>query len=478
MLRVENLGYRHLRAEVPALGGLDFQLNSGQVLVVCGHSGSGKSTLLSILSGLIPHYFKGELSGRVTLDGDEPRQSSLRQWGRRTGLMMQNPETQFLAGTVAEEIALTLRCRQIQAAEAAELTERQIARFRLEEIRGRSVFQLSEGQKQKVVLAALTALKPKLLLLDEPSANLDPFSTAELAETLAALKDEGLSMVIADHRLNWLDGLADQALVLQQGRTAAQGGWDILGDESLREQLNLRTIKAPAAISAAVPPKEPKEPKGAVVVEGLRFAYPGGPEIIDGLDAVLPYGRVTVLTGPSGRGKTTLARLLCGLEKPGGGRISFGVREGGQVVLQNADHQLYMATAKAEVELSLKVHGVGGGADEILASFGLGELAGRHPQSLSGGEKQRLVVAAGQAVPAGLLVLDEPTSGLDGFNLRLMAAQIRRIAAEGPAVLVVTHDLELASLCADYHLTLPERSADFDRAGQASPLPRATHPQL
>ncbi|MDR3153887.1 MAG: ATP-binding cassette domain-containing protein [Deltaproteobacteria bacterium] len=659
MLEARSLSYRYPGAEGFALEDVSFALPAGEGLLVAGESGGGKSTLLALLAGLHLRFLKGEKRGEVLLDS-EPC-SSFADWAARTGLMTQNPETQFLAGSVEDELYLTLRCRGISGERASGTVEERLAAFGIARVRDSSVFRLSEGQKQKVVLASLTALRPRALFLDEPSANLDPASLDELAGLLKTVRDGGVSLVVADHRLYWLKGVCSRVLVLSRGKPAASGDWGILSDPCLRDRLGLRSSERPAQgrLSVAFAPRpEGQRPKdgrrekgphaagppeeggnggaasssgsreagrgeaggpgadfglaagkdvggqasslgtfgsdaagpasgtrnvggalsseavwasgdaedagyaevsgaagharasgaagyakasgasgadgnakasgvvgnfmasgdaeadgafeasgdaevagtvgcawasggyrasggdcnepmkapassrtgqggvrgsgslGGVEIEDLTFRYPGGPLILDGFSGRLPAGKVAALAGPSGRGKTTLARLLCGLEKPLSGRILYGgepARAGlGQVVLQNSDHQLYMPSALEEVTVAL------GGkrklamprAMEMLESFGLGRLASRHPQSLSGGEKQRLVVAVGLARPTRLVVLDEPTSGLDGRNLRLMARQIRAVAESGPAVLVITHDEELVGLAADFALDL------------------------
>ncbi|MDR0622082.1 MAG: ATP-binding cassette domain-containing protein [Deltaproteobacteria bacterium] len=511
MLKVESLSYRHAHSDRQALKDVSFGLAPGQSLLLTGRSGSGKSTLLAILAGLYPHFLKGSLEGRATLDGLEAGRGGVAEWGKGARLMLQNPEAQFFAGTVGEEILLTLRCRGVTGQEADDIAKERLGTLGLLALRDHSVFKLSEGQKQKAVLAAFTSLRPKLLLLDEPSANLDPSFLADLKSVLKNLRKEGLSLIVADHRLYWLEGLCERLLVLEEGQVAFEGSFGDLADGQRRHRLGLRSPEAPRPtelpgprglnLPAAAPAgpeghpvSETGNPEGhpaseaaspeappangslqavqtavtvggngwAVRVENLRFSYPEGRELFGGLSLSLAAGEVTALTGPSGRGKTTLARLLCGLEKPTQGRVTYQGKpaglELGQVVLQNADHQLYMPTVLAEVTLSLG-QGKGGKAVkakamEILEAFGLAELADRHPQSLSGGEKQRLVVAVGLARPTKLLALDEPTSGLDGRNLSLMAAEIRKAAQAGPAVLVVTHDLELVSLCADRQLEL------------------------
>jgi energy-coupling factor transport system ATP-binding protein len=328
------------------------------------------------------------------------------------------------------------------------------------EARDRSIFKLSEGQKQRAVLAGLIAARPRLLLLDEPTANLDPASIASLASALFKLKESGLSLVIADHRLYWLKGLCQKAAVLEDGRMAYGGDLEGLASSELRSRLGLRSFEPPEL--RPLPAPDPAAP--GVRVSDLSFSYPGREPVFKDFSVHLPYGRVTALTGPSGRGKTTLARLLCGLIKPSSGAISYDGESGGphprlgRVILQNADHQLYMRSALEEIMLALEAGGSRRPrpleAERILSEYGLGELSGRHPQSLSGGERQRLAVAAGLANPARLAVLDEPTSGLDGRNLALMAKTLRRAADSGSAVLVATHDLELVAMAADHHFEL------------------------
>ncbi|MDR0355313.1 MAG: energy-coupling factor ABC transporter ATP-binding protein [Deltaproteobacteria bacterium] len=254
MLTVKSLSYRHAHSRQEALTDVDFSLAAGESLVVAGRSGSGKSTLLSLLAGLAPHFLKGAMSGSAELDGQKAGEEGVAKWGQGARLMLQNPEAQFIAGSVEEEILLTLRCRGVTGAQADELAQDRLKALNIEDIKDQSVFRLSEGQKQKAVLAALTALRPKILLLDEPSANLDPGSLAELAEVLLNLKKEGLSLIIADHRLYWLRGLGEKLLVLEQGRCAHFGELADLSDLALRTKLGLRDPSAPPKSELPRPP--------------------------------------------------------------------------------------------------------------------------------------------------------------------------------------------------------------------------------
>lgn len=462
MLKVKNYWYKHLHSQTYALQNINLEIKAGEALLLTGQSGSGKSTLLSAISGLIPHYYKGEAKGSIYIGDFEPKDVPLNKIGEKVGLMLQNAEVQFLAPTVEEEIFLSLKCRNLDLAYCKELTQKQLKKFKLEHISQSSVFDLSEGQKQKVVLAALTALKPQVILLDEPTANLDPVSIAELKEILRTLKQEGAALLIADHRLSWLSDLCESIVVLNHGEICWQGDFKALLENEQYAELGLRDPRT--AHERYIETLNWETRAEGLKATGLHFGYTPENPVFTNFSCVIPYGRVTILNGPSGLGKTTLAKVLSGLVAPQQGQIYFDetavvkkqLPQYTRVVLQNSDHQLYMNSVLSEVCLAISMCPRTGTnkAREVLGGFGLNALETRHPQSLSGGEKQRLVVAVGVAAPPKLVILDEPTSGLDGRNLRLMSDHIKKLAQLGIAVLVITHDVELINMCADYKISL------------------------
>ncbi|MDR2503690.1 MAG: ABC transporter ATP-binding protein [Deltaproteobacteria bacterium] len=465
MLHFSSVAYTYPHAPTPAVRDITFSLRPGEALLCTGRSGCGKSTLARLANGLAPHYLGGGMEGEVRTVGQNTRQSAPAQLAREAGTLFQDPESQFFALNVEDELGVALRWRGWEDAAVREAVSESAALLGIEDLLERPIFGLSEGQKQKTALAALLAAQPKLLVLDEPSANLDPESTAELARILLRLKEKGISLFIADHRLGWLSAVADRVLVLDAGRIAAEGPFALLRDAELRRRHGLRApeVHDPRPVL----PEAGEGDEAFFCCHELNFAYPKGKNIFTQAHFAFAPGRVTALLGENGVGKTTLARLLTGLERPQGGRVLAGGRvvkprrlpRHAQVVLQNAGHQLRMHSARAELEDALP-EGLAPGerrrdALAHLERYALQGLAERHPQSLSGGEKQRLAVACATVRKPRMLILDEPTSGLDGENMRRMADSMQQAARDGACLLVITHDLELMELaCAD-KITLP-----------------------
>lgn len=403
---------------------------------------------------------QGILQGQACVGKHSTHEESPAFLAQTVGSLFQEPERQFFALNVGDEIAFALQWRGWSLPQIAEAVEESAARLGITPLLERSVFELSEGQKQKVALAALLAARPRALLLDEPSANLDPEATADLAHTLDGLKKEGLAIMVVDHRLGWLRATADSVLVLHGGQTVAHGDFSLLDDASLRERYGLRnaTTHNPAD---SLPVQEAGTTASFFGCRDLSFSYRGSSSVLENVSLNFSPGDIVALTGKNGTGKTTLARLFTGLEKPGSGAVivcdiaipAKKLPRHVQVVLQNAGYQLRMRSVAAELDdaavslvpdkriRALKVA-------HTLARYGLEALAERHPQSLSGGEKQRLAVACATIRSPDILILDEPTSGLDGKNMRHMAESIRQAAASGAVVIVITHDLELmAEVC-------------------------------
>ena len=461
MLRCENVTYTYPHQQSPAVRDLSLSVKPGELVLCTGASGCGKSTLIRLLNGLCPHYFSGALQGRVLVNGAPTTEQTPPQLARQAGTLFQDPEQQFFALNVEDELSFALEWQGLGIETMRHAVAGAVRQFGLEEICQSSIHQLSEGQKQKVGLASLWTQRPQALVLDEPTANLDPESTAELALKLAQLKERGMAILVVDHRLYWLTDVVDRVVVMREGRIEAEGDFTMLHDAELRRRFGLREARVPDA-RRTLPGCTSAH--GLIQARDLTHAHKGRKPLYEGVNFDLPGG-VTAIIGHNGAGKTTLARILAGLDQQQNGEIFIRdqpcdakqrMRHSG-LVLQNADHQLHMRTVEQEVQTCLELAGQKNHdhARMLLEEFGLLHLAGRHPQSLSGGEKQRLVVACALAKRPSLLILDEPTSGLDGANMHRLAAAIERQAHQERSVLLITHDLELLAGMGRQALRLP-----------------------
>ena len=492
MIDVASLSFSYVSEltgdRVEALKDVELSADAGSLTLVCGASGCGKSTLMKALTGLVPQMTPGELDGVVSINGRNLADVALTDVGHLCSSVFQNPRTQFFCDTVAEELAF---CGENYGRERATLrqqSERAAKLMGISHLMERKLTTLSGGQLQKVALACALASGAPVLLADEPTSNLDPAAISEVRAALKVLKEQGLTIVVVEHRLHFLRGLADQVLLMESGRvTRRWNGAEFFSmGQAQRRSLGLRTLVDPGPPETWVGQvKEGRQEKQTgrqekreatpsqirLSCRGLSFAYGASP-VFEGLDADFPAGQITCIAGANGVGKTTLVRVLCGLAAPSSGSISMdGVpasrktrRSACALVMQDTGRQLFSDTLAGELTIGAS-HASGQSGEQLLADFDLANLGERHPLSLSGGQKQRLVIAAARATGRPIVILDEPTSGVDARHLDSITATLRRIADEGAAVVVVTHDGEFAAACADRLITLTATGAYCAREG-------------
>lgn len=478
MIVFEHVTYRYANADRDAVQDISLAVAPGEVVVVTGASGCGKTTLMRLANGLCPQVYAGSLQGRVTVDGLDVSHTPVAELSEVIGTLFQDPEEQFFALNVGDEIAFALRARGKSPQEVLRRTQSAAQRLGIEALLQRDIHALSEGQKQKVGLAALLALGPKTLIFDEPSANLDPESTEALAVVIAELKRAGAAILVVDHRLYWLRDVADRVCIMSQGRIERTVGFEQLTDQ-VRARWGLRQAQV-RDVRARLPRITPSfdgqlDAAGSVIsANNLRFSYDPAEPMFEDVSFAVPAG-VTALIGDNGTGKTTLARILTGLNAAQGEFCitnapvgKGGLIEHAGLVLQNADHQLQMRTVRQELEgAMLAAHAARARRskhwrpfrrtrlsaddhariDALLGRLNLEHVQSRHPQSLSGGEKQRVVIGCALAKSPAVLILDEPTSGLDGANMACIADILTQEAQAGCAVFLITHDLELLAVC-------------------------------
>lgn len=484
MIRFDHVSYRYPHAEYPTVENIHFHVPAGSITVVSGPSGCGKTTILRLANGLAPHYWKGELTGTVSIQGIDNQTRTVARIAEDAGTLFQDPEEQFFALNIGDEIAFALTWMGLPASEIRARVHKAARRLWLRDQLEQEISALSEGEKQRVGMASLLAQGAKVLILDEPSANLDPETTRIFAQLLQELKSLGYAILIVDHRLAWLRPIADQIVLIEQGHMVYCGDLSILDRADSANRFGLRKTHF-ADVRSQLP--EPPLEKAIWRIDHLTAVHGGTKKkkeeeiaktrLVHNLSFSLPVG-ITALIGRNGSGKTTVARAIAGLERCSGriytakNKRSLAPNDRLQragLVLQNADHQLQMPSVLEEVRAVFKAHtpsdrkALWGSrftqatlqrfrreAMALLEDLDLARLADRHPQSLSGGEKQRLVVACALAKNPRVLILDEPTSGLDGRNMLRMAHILRKQADLGRAILLVTNDMELLAEVAQY----------------------------
>ena len=464
-LRVEGITFRYRARPEPALRDVSLTLDRGELLLLAGTSGCGKTTLIRCINGLIPRSYKGELSGRVLMDGRPTSEMPLSHLSQRVGTVLQDPERQILGAHVFTEVAFGLENLALPRREIRRRVNETLDYLRISHLRDRETFYLSGGEKQKVSLAGVLAMRPDVLLLDEPLASLDPASAQEALRLFRRLADEGMSILMVEHRVEDVLGVRpDRVLFMVEGQISYAGPPAGLADVVGYRQVKLpapAVIEKGAEISPPVlePAVKADAGESLVIFDGVSFAYGHGPRVIHNVDLTIRQGDIAALLGPNGAGKTTLIKHAIGLLKPKEGTVHVEGRDTRQLsvaeiahtlgyVFQSPSHMLHAPTVREELAFGPKNLGyddpvIEEGVEEALDALNLTGLDAYAPLSLSFGQQKRVSIAAILAMRSRILVMDEPTAGQDYWNY--MAFMDAILQTPGfCAILFITHDLDLA----------------------------------
>jgi energy-coupling factor transport system ATP-binding protein len=466
------------------LDGVDLEVHDGEVLLVAGSSGSGKSTLLRAANGLVPHATGGRFSGEVTAFGRSTRDHPPRALADVVGFVHQDPEAQFVVDQVEADLAFVLENLGTDPAAMRRRVEEVLDALDIAHLRHRSPATLSGGERQRCAIAGALAAAPAALVLDEPTSQLDPQGAEDVLAAVARLNaDLGTTVLLAEHRLERAAPMADRAVVVRDGRVGEPApagdvlaaypgapsvtrlgrllGWRPLPLTVRDARRHPRPDGLPAAPGAGLaadpsPGREAASP-GEVLVEARSLAVDvAGRRVLHDLELEVRQGEVVALLGRNGAGKTTLLRTLATLLAPAAGTLTpHGTAA---YVPQDPNSLLFAPTVRREVEQTLRLLGRRdhGEVDGWLERLGLALLADRHPRSLSGGERQRVAIAAVAVGGADVLLLDEPTRGMDAASRAALERAVAAHAAAGGAVVLATHDIELAARAATRAVVLGE----------------------
>ncbi|MFC2339091.1 MAG: ABC transporter ATP-binding protein [Olsenella sp.] len=487
----ERVSFRYSDDGPNALCDIDLQVRRGELVVLTGESGCGKTTLTRAMNGLIPLVYQGAMEGRVVVGGKPVTEWTTGDLAATVGSVFQNPRSQFVNSDVEAEMAFGCESQGLPHEAIVERVHESVRTFGIERLLHSRVEELSGGQRQMVILTSVHAMDPDILVLDEPTAALDVASMKRLGRALAQLKSMGKTIIVSEHRLWWLSDLADRVVVMRKGAIAGEwsaaafgaipiqsrSGWGLRAwrvDEM--DAAGPRSFSPGGGFPASIQ-GERREGNSALRARGLRISYRRRKDVIDGCDLAIPAGMAIGLVGANGAGKTTLARCLCGIQRESAGTVELAGRalkpsqRTGSVylVMQEPGYQLFEHTVSCELE-EAKRRGSDRGApgslsvESLMGAFDLVDLAQRHPLSLSGGQGQRVSIAAGLLYGARALIMDEPTSGLDYRNMAIIAGQIDRLKRQGLPICVITHDYEfLRSVC--------DAVIPLDRGHPSEPIP-------
>ncbi len=478
-LQVKDLWFKYRDRDELALEKINLHLRAGEVLLVAGPSGCGKTTLARCINGLIPRSYKGELTGTIRICGEDIRDFSLARISQSVGTVLQDPERQILGTKVINEVAFGLENLGFAREVILERAERALERLRITHLRDRETFLLSGGEKQKVALAGVLAMHPSLLLLDEPLASLDPASALDALHMIRDLADEGMSILIVEHRVEDVFKIEPERVIFIDGGKIRYEG----SPEGLTGAVDYREIKLPASSVLQLARKAPQAPavdaahrperQSAPLVrfEHVDFAYDDTRQVLKDMHFHIETGDVIAVLGANGAGKTTLVKHAIGLLKPSAGEVWIGGQRTDKqsvaqiaselgYVFQSPSHMLFAPTVTEELSFGPKNLGhtrteIEKEVEQAIEIMNLGGMENDPPLALSFGQQKRVSIAAVLAMRSRILVMDEPTAGQDYRNYMDFMDSILSIPGFD-AILFITHDIDLAVVYANRVLLVSE----------------------
>jgi energy-coupling factor transporter ATP-binding protein EcfA2 len=509
LIRIEGLTFYYSDTTHPALKNINLEVGEGEFVLVTGPSGGGKSSLSRCLNGLIPHFYGGKIYGRVLVSGMDTLEHSTKELASKVGFVFQDPENQLVSLDVEREIAFGLENLAFPRDLIAKRVEESLDTLGIAHLRYRQLSELSGGEKQKVAIASVLALHPSILILDEPTSELDPKGAEEVLSVITRLNDElGLTVILIEHRLDRVLQYADRLIVLNDGMVAIDGevrdvmtnhypelsrvGIGVppmirliqeLRDRGVRiDRVPLTVKEGRAIIRKVLEDVPPAQDTGGgngqeiarplVEVERLGYTYPSGLLALRNINLKIGEAEFITIMGRNASGKTTLAKHFNRLLVPTKGRIrvsGIDTREATIAelarkvgfVFQNPNDHLFADTVYDEIAFTLKNLGFSRGEIELriaemLKRFKLSEYKDKYPRSLSGGEKQRVALASVLVTNPKVLILDEPTRGMDYRLKSELMRFLNEYRAEGNTVILITHDVEIVAEYADRIILLSE----------------------
>ncbi len=473
-LVVDDLSFRYRDRQGAAIDNISFEAKPGEILLIAGASGCGKTTLVRCINGLIPRSYKGDVSGKILVFGEEVKDWKLSQISQKIGTVLQDPERQILGTKVVNEVAFGLENLGMPREEIYQRVDEALNFLKITHLRNRETFNLSGGEKQKVALAGVLAMRPSILLLDEPLASLDPASAQDTLDAVRTLADQGLSVLMVEHRVEDVLRIhPERVMFMSEGQVRYLG--DVAG---LSKVVNYREVKLPAQdiidrakhdpapLVLSPLPGAGKGPDGEALVKfkDVAFGYDSEREVLHGINLEINRGDVIAVLGPNGAGKTTFVKHAIGLLKPKSGSVLVNGRDTREAsvaeiasmlgyVFQSPSHMLFAPTVREELafgptNMKHPKDQIEQEVKEALKIVNLSEKENDPPLALSFGQQKRVSIAAILAMQSKILVMDEPTAGQDYQNyMNFMDSILKMPVFE--AIIFITHDVDLAVIYAN-----------------------------